>query len=182
MSLPGKVKTMSSKFPAIVFLLGIPLFAFAADFSRYKQLATDTIEQAKKARENNSKIDDIDGLIKMQEQLIEIGVEACNEFAAANPDSSKVLNLVTTNANQMKLTSLEEIETKWHGGTELEKHGYTLKDDDHFGPVGNLIDMVIHPATTYIALNEYKKTGNKSHLDRVVAELSEVLAHISQLQ
>ncbi|MCI0505225.1 MAG: hypothetical protein L0Z73_03870 [Gammaproteobacteria bacterium] len=81
----------------------------------------------------------------------------------------------------MKQLSLSEIEEKWHHGGELKKNGYEVKDD-HFGQVGNLIDAVIHPPTTYIALTKYKTDGNKEHLEQVVAELSEVLVHPGYLE
>jgi hypothetical protein len=89
--------------------------------------------------------------------------------------------VVTSNAKMMKQLSLAQIEEKWHQGGELKKYGYTLKDD-HFGDVGNLIDAIIHPATSYIALNNFKASGDQAHLQQVVAELSEVLVHLDHLE
>jgi len=159
-----------------VLLLGQLSFAYAADFIEYKHLAEDTIKQVQKGQ-----VDDIDLLISEQEKLMRIGVAACNDYANKNPAAKPVLSLVTSNADGMKRLSLIEIEKKWHEGGELKKNGYEVIED-HFGQVGNLIDAVIHPATTYIALNDYKKDGNKAHLNQVVAELSEVLVHLQYLQ
>ena len=159
-----------------LMLQGLALPSYAADMTKYQKLAQDTIEQAKQGR-----IRDIDQLIAVQDQLIKIGVDACNEYAEKHPKSKKILELVTTSAGTMKQLSLHEIEEKWHEGGELKKHGYAIKDD-HFGQVGNLIDAVIHPATSFIALNRYKKDNKPEHLDQVVAELSEVLAHIAHLE
>ena len=148
----------------------------AGELSEYKRIAKHTIEQAQ-----NGKISDVDALIAQQAKLVQLGVEACTNYGNKHPKAKRILELVTSNADMMKQLSLSEIEEKWHHGGELEKHGYTVKED-HFGDVGNLIDAVIHPATTYIALNHYKRDQKKEHLDQVIAELSEVLVHIQHLE
>jgi len=160
---------------SILLLVIITTATSAADLDEYKRLAQDTIQQAQ-----TGKVQDIDKLIAQQAKLVQIGVDACNDYASKYPQSKQILNLVTTNANSMKQLTLSEIEEKWHKGGELKKQGYVVKDD-HFGQVGNLIDAVIHPATSYIALNQYKTDGNKAHLEQVVAELSEVLVHLEYL-
>jgi len=160
-----------------LLLLGQLSSAFAADLVEYKRLAEDTIKQVENGHVNN-----IDQLIAQQEKLVHIGVDACNDYVSKNPTAKPVLGLITSNADAMKQLSLIEIEEKWHEGSELKKNGYEEAQEDHFGPVNNLIDAVIHPATTYIALNDFKKDGNKAHLDQVVAELSEVLVHLQYLQ
>lgn len=148
----------------------------AGELSEYKRLAQHTIEQAQKGRISN-----IDELIEQQEKLVQLGVEACNNYGNKHPKAKRILDLVTSNADMMKQLSLSEIEEKWHHGGELKKNGYEVKED-HFGAVGNLIDAVIHPATTYIALSHYKRDGKPEHLEQVVAELSEVLVHIQYLE
>lgn len=150
--------------------------SIAGELSEYKRLAQQTIDQAQ-----NGKISNIDELIAQQEKLVQLGVDACNDYSSKHPKAKRILELVTSNAGAMKQLSLSEIEEKWHHGGELKKHGYTVKED-HFGAVGNLIDAVIHPATTYIALNKYKRDQKPEHLQQVVAELSEVLVHIQHLE
>jgi hypothetical protein len=159
-----------------LLLLGFITSVSAADLTEYKRLAEDTIKQAQSGRIHN-----IDQLIAQQEKLVAIGVAACDEYADKHPKAKRILGLVTSNAESMKHLSLSEIEEKWHHGGELKKNGYEVKED-HFGQVGNLIDAVIHPATTYIALTNYKNDGNKDHLEQVVAELSEVLVHLQYLE
>ena len=148
----------------------------AGELSEYKRLAQHTIDQAQKGNITN-----IDELIIQQEKLVQLGVDACNDYSNKHPKAKRILELVTSNAGTMKQLTLSEIEEKWHHGGELKKHGYTVKED-HFGAVGNLIDAVIHPATTYIALNKYKRDQNPEYLQQVVAELSEVLVHIQHLE
>ena len=158
------------------FILLVSSTVFAGDLSEYKKLAQYTIEQAQ-----NGRIADVDDLIAKQAQLVQLGVDACNDYSKKHPKAKRILELVTSNAGSMKQLTLSEIEEKWHHGGELEKHGYTVKED-HFGDVGNLIDAVIHPATTYIALNHYKRDKKPEHLEQVVAELAEVLVHIQHLE
>ncbi|WP_455207954.1 hypothetical protein [Kaarinaea lacus] len=159
-----------------MFILGYVATVSAGDLTEYKLLAEDTIKQAQ-----NGQIQNIDQLIAQQAKLVQIGVDACNDYADKNPKAKQILSLVTSNADTMKTLTLSEIEEQWHHGGELKKNGYEVKED-HFGQVGNLIDAVIHPATTYIALNKYKTDGNKAHLEQVVAELSEVLVHLNYLE
>ena len=159
-----------------LILFGCVTVVSAADLDEYKRLAEDTIKQAQ-----NGHVEDIDQLIAQQEKLMQIGVAACDDYAKKHPKAKRILGLVTSNAESMKQLTLGEIEEKWHHGGELKKNGYEVKED-HFGQVGNLIDAVIHPATTYIALNKYKNDGDKAHLDQVVAELSEVLVHLQYLE
>ena len=125
-------------------------------------------------------VSDIDYLLEQQARLVKLGVEACIQYSKKHPKAKRILELVTTNAETMKQLSLSEIEEKWHHGGEFKKMGYSVKED-HFGAVGNLIDAVIHPATTFIALSHYKQDKKPEHLQQVVAELSEVLVHIQHL-
>lgn len=171
-----RAKTIFSLIVSGLLLLGQLTSVYAADLNEYKRLAEDTIKHVQTGR-----VDNIDVLIAEQEKLVQIGVAACDDYASKNPKAKPVLGLITSHAATMKQLSLNEIEEKWHDGGELKKNGYEVQED-HFGPVSNLIDAVIHPATTYIALNDYKKDGNKAHLDQVVAELSEVLVHLQYLE
>lgn len=149
---------------------------YAGELSEYKKLAQYTIEQAQKG-----KISNVDDLIEKQAMLVQMGVDACNNYGKKHPKARRILELVTSNAGAMKQLTLSEIEEKWHHGGELEKNGYTVKED-HFGDVGNLIDAVIHPATTFIALSHYKRDNKPEYLEQVVAELAEVLVHIQHLE
>jgi len=170
-----KAKVYYKLYLAILLLFCQGTTAVAADLAQYKKMAENTIEQAASGH-----ISDIDALIVQQEMMIKIGINACNEYASKNPSAKRTMDLVTSNVESMKKLSLHEIEEKWHEGGEFKKNGITI--DDHFSELGSLIDAVIHPATSYIALNHFKKNKNKNHLQQVVAELTEVLAHIAQVK
>jgi len=64
----------------------------------------------------------------------------------------------------------------------FKKNGVKINEIDHMGEVNSLADTVIHAATSYLALVEYKKQPNKDHLDQVKDELSEVLEHIKHIK
>jgi len=149
--------------------------ASSGNMSEYTRIAQYTIEQAQKGQ-----VSDVDQLLDQQAKLVQLGVDACNQYVKKHPKAKPILELVTSNAEMMKQLSLTEIEEKWHHGGEFKKRGYSVKED-HFGAVANLIDAVIHPATSFIALSHYKRDNNPAHLQQVVAELSEVLVHIQQL-
>ncbi len=158
-------------------LLGLVTIANAGEFDKFKELAQETIKQV-----NGGKVSDVDKLIKMQEEMIAIGTAACQEYAAKRPDDAKMLNLVATNAAHMKGMTLTEIEAQWHEKAFLKNEGIAAAQLEEKSITGSLMDTVVHPATTFIALNEYKKTQNKQLLTQVNNELDEVLHHIEHIK
>ena len=162
-----------------VLTAGLATGAYAMDVATFKKLAKDTIRQAM-----SGSIKDIDKLIAQQEKLFDIGVQGCREYAATakNPKDVKIMNLVIKNADKMKAMTLDEIEGAWHEGGVLNKNGIDFDTTDHMGAAISHMDTVVHPATTYIALKEYKKTKDRDLLDQVKDELSEVLEHIENVE
>ncbi|MFV2061595.1 MAG: hypothetical protein ACC653_12995 [Gammaproteobacteria bacterium] len=146
---------------------------YAADFVEFKKIARETIKQAKSGH-----IDNIDQLIKMQTQLINIGKKATRNYGATNPKAAKMMRFVVAEVDHMKAMSLMQIEIQWHGKAFLKAKG--IPDSLLFeqSKTGNIIDTVIHPATTYILLSEYKTSKDEKLLQQVVGELEEVLHHI----
>jgi len=173
---PIKLHKLAGLVAIGIFSAAISTAAVSGDLSEYKKIAQYTIEQAQKGH-----VADVDHLLEQQSKLVQLGVDACNQYIKKHPKAKRILEMVTSNAEMMKQLSLTEIEEKWHHGGEFKKVGYSVKED-HFGDVGNLIDAVIHPATTYIALSHYKRDKKPEHLEQVVAELSEVLVHIQHLE
>lgn len=157
-----------------VFIIScIATAAEAMDKKAFKAMAKDTIRQTL-----SGNIGDIDKLIATQNKLFAIGVQACKDHAKASPKDAKLMNLVVKNAEKMKAMNLEEIEEAWHEGGVLEENGIDFDDIDQFSAAGSYMDTVVHPATTYIALKEYKKTGDEELLEQVKDELSELLKHL----
>ena len=150
--------------------------ALALDVENFEKVANDTIRQM-----NSGVVGDIDALIAMQEQLMILGLEGGVEFLQGNPKDGTPLKIVLENAESMKSLSLDEIESLWHEGNYLKKKGIDPEKIDHFGPMMSLMDSVIHPATSYLLIKEYKRTGNPDLLVRVKAELFEVLEHIKHI-
>jgi len=159
-----------------VLLIGTSIQSSQAfDIDAFRQLAEDTVRQL-----DMGVVGDIDAMIAMQEQLMIIGVEGGVSYVKSGGKDSTPLRLTLLNAETMKKMSLEKIEEQWHEGKFLASKGIDKDKIDYFGPVMNLMDTVIHPATSYIALRKYKKTGDASLLGRAKAELAEVLVHLEQ--
>lgn len=164
-------------FSAILLLsLGQNSNALALDTERFIELASATVHEA-----NIGFISNVHKLIKIQEDLMRIGVEGAKTYIEDHPEHADMMNEVIRNAEGMKRMSLDEIEDQWHLGKYLKAKGYDLESLDQFGEFYGLMDAIIHPATAYICLKEYKRTRNAKYLMRASAVLSEVLLHIKHL-
>jgi len=157
-------------------LLNFSTLANALDVETFNKLANDTIKQM-----NMGVVGDIDAMIAIQEQLMVIGLEGGIDFLQKGAKNPRPLMLVLENAEHMKELSLDEIEHLWHAGNFLKSKGIDPDKIDHFGPMMSLMDTVIHPATSYLLIKEYKRTGDADLLVRVKAELFEVLEHVKHI-
>lgn len=145
----------------------------AVDVEMYKAMATETIQAAL-----SGSMSDVDGLIEKQEKLIEMGVTTCREHVGMAKKDEKLMNLVMDNVDRMKGMTLEEMEEAWHEGGVLKANGIDFDSLDEMGAAVSVMDMVLHPATAYIALKQYKQTGDQGLLTVVKDELNEVLEHL----
>ena len=160
-----------------VLVFGLASFQVQAlDKEQYLKLANSTIKEA-----NEGFIASINQLIAVQEKLVELGVEGSNDYIKRHPEHAKVLGEVVANAENMKRMSLEEIEDQWHSGKYMRSKGFDLDQYDHFGELFSLMDAIIHPATSYIALSDYKRTRKGDLLSRASAELIEVVEHVNHI-
>lgn len=148
----------------------------AEDWQHFEKMATQTIKAVKKGHPK-----DIDQLISLQERLMEIGIKACKNYAIANPQDAKMFQLVVSNAEEMKILSLHEIKQQWHAKRFLLSHGIPVDKLHQNSTTGSLLDTVVHPATAYIALREYRRTGNRDLLEQVDLELSEAVLQLTYL-
>jgi hypothetical protein len=149
----------------------------AADLAKFTTIAKSTMSEV-----SNGSVKDIDKLIKMQEELITIGQQAIKEYVAKHPDSGKMLNLVSSNADKMKGMSLSEIEKEWHEKGFLKSQGISTAQLEEKSVTGSLMDTIVHPATAIIALNNYKSTKDKALLTQVHDELEEVVHHVELIK
>ena len=162
---------------SVLVFAGISGNAQAIDSERYIKLANATIQEA-----NGGFIPNINQLIKTQKTLIEIGIAGSKEYIQSHPEHADILGEVVANAENMMNMSLEEIEDQWHQGKHMRAKGYDLDKFDHFGALFSLMDSIIHPATSYISLKEYKRTRDTQYLGRASAELIEVVEHVSHIK
>jgi len=149
----------------------------AIDSETYLKLANDTIHEA-----NGGFVPNINRLIDAQLKLVEIGIAGSKEYIRQHPEHADVLGEVVSNAENMVNMSLDEIEDQWHQGKYMRARGFDLDKFDHFGSLFSLMDAIIHPATSYISLKEYKRTRDTKYLARASAELIEVVEHVKHIK
>jgi hypothetical protein len=149
--------------------------SMASYFTEFTKIAEDTISQVK-----TGKVKDINKLIRMQQRLVAIGKEACLEYAKKLPKDAKLLKLTAASADAMMNSTLSKIEADWHEQGVPKSKG--ISEIEESSVAGSLYDAVVHPATSYIALKNYKKSKDKALLDQVHAELAEVLHHVSLIK
>lgn len=149
----------------------------AMDVDTYIDVAKQTVGKVKKG-----KVKDVDKLIAQQEELIRLAIEGALQFAEENPESRKMMHLVVLNSERMKHMSLDEIEKAWHGGEYMKAHGIDINELAHTDAAMNFYDAVVHPATAFIALSEYKDSKDPELLSQVENELTEVVMHVEQLK
>ena len=150
--------------------------AQAFDKASYVKLAESIIQTA-----ISGKVDDVDGMIGDLHKLVGMGKQGCSEFGADHPEHAKMMKLVVDNAGAMSEMGLEEIEVQWHDAEFLTSNGIDVDAIDHFSPALSFMDSVVHPATSIIVMQEYKKSPSGSKLGQVKDELSEVLEHMDHI-
>jgi hypothetical protein len=161
----------------MILPMAVAATANAMDIDTYIGVAKQTISKVKKG-----KVKDVDKLIAQQEELVRLGIEGALKFAEENPQSRKMMHLLVLNSERMKHMSLDDIEKAWHGGEYLKSHGIDINELAHTDAAMNYYDSIVHPATAYIALNEYKDSKNAELLEQVENELTEVIMHVEHLK
>ena len=153
------------------------VFAESGHIEKYERLVKSTIKAI-----ITGSLGNMDKLIADQEVLMEIALEECEEHKADAPKDAKLMNLVIKNASRMKASSLDQLEEDWHDGELLTANGIDFDALDPMGPATILMHMVVHPASAYVALKEYKSTRDKELLESAKDELSEVLTHMEIIE
>ncbi len=155
----------------------VAIQAQAMDVDTYLDVAKQTVSKVKKG-----KVKDIDKLIAQQEELIRLGIEGALKFAEESPENRKMMHLLVLNSERMKSMSLDDIEKAWHGGEYMKSHGIDINEMAHTDAAMNFYDSIVHPATAFIALSEYKSSKDPELLTQVENELTEVMMHVEHLK
>ena len=129
----------------------------------------------------NTDLSGIDAAIVDQERLLALGLAALDQFAAEYPEFAGLMAFVADSVPAMTEMTLEEIEIAWHEGGALIEAGFENTTHDHFGVINSVMDMVVHPATSLIALRVYRETGDPAMLEQIRDEMSEVLEHLQHI-
>jgi hypothetical protein len=173
-------KTVGLFFVAGVLAFAMVSMSIAAEadhMKEYESLAKKTVQAILGGSVRN-----VDKLIANQEKLMEIGLEECEEHKEEGGSDVKVMDLIIKHAPRMKTSTLEELEENWHDGAVLTANGIDFDALDPLAPTSILMHMVVHPASAYVALKEYKSSKDKDMLDVVKDELSEVLKHLEHVE
>jgi hypothetical protein len=171
-----KLKTLGLSMTLVAPLL-LATDAMAMDVDTYLDVAKQTISKVKKG-----KVKDVDKLIAQQEELIRLGIEGALKYAEETPESRKMMHLLVLNSERMKSMSLDDIEKNWHGGEYMKSHGIDINELAHTDAAMNYYDAIVHPATAFIALTEYKSSKEAELLEQVENELTEVMMHVEHLK
>lgn len=171
------MKNLTSATVVACILFATSSIGNAMDTSTYTRLANETIRIT-----GSGVVPNISSLIAAQKQLVALGVEGSLLYIKQHPEHAAILQAVVDNAETMMKMSLDEIEDQWHQGKFMRSKGFDLDKLDHFGELFSLMDAIIHPATSYIALQQYRSTGDSSLLARASAELIEVVEHVAHIK
>jgi len=174
-----KTKRIFTVMLVVVFALGMVSAAFAIDIDAYRDIVKQSVRQILSGSLTPG---DVDKLIANQEKLIDLGVKASREHLKMNPKDAKLLNLAINNVDSMKSMTVKEIMMKWHKGGFLKANGIDFDSLDHFSPSVTIMYTIIHPATAYDALEDYKNTKNEDDLETVKDQLSTVLEHLDYIE
>ena len=175
-----KKLTRSAVLLSIIILslvMATAAFAESDHIEKYEALAKSTVKAILTGSTGN-----IDKLMADQETIMKIALEECKEHKAHTPKDAKLMDLVIKNASRMKTSSLDKLEEDWHDGGILTANGIDFDALDPMAPATLLMHMVVHPASAYVALKEYKSTKDKDLLEQAKDELSEVLKHMEHIE
>ncbi|MDH5328223.1 MAG: hypothetical protein OEZ68_09055 [Gammaproteobacteria bacterium] len=148
----------------------------ASELSNFRSITSSAITTLR-----SDKPIDIDRLIRMQEQLMQLGIQACSDYALTHPQDAHIIKLVIDSTNTMRNLTLAQIDSQWHTRQALLDRNIEPEKIEHFSLIGDLMNTIIHPATAYIALVKYKKTRDKQLLQRAEQELSDLLQHLDHI-
>eukprot|EP01037_Dinobryon_pediforme_P012900 gene12900-13001_t len=172
-----RLKQFATAAIALLALALPPTASWAMDVATYKSLVDETLKELV-----SGKITDIDTTLHRQEKLMEIGKTGCAEYAGKEPKYAKLMEAVVADADGMKTMSPDNLEAAWGDeGSRGETFGIPLKSLDQFSKTRSYLDTVVHPATAYIWLQQYKTKKDKQALERAKGELKEVLEHLKKI-
>ncbi|WP_406856654.1 hypothetical protein ABEG18_03195 [Alsobacter sp. KACC 23698] len=165
--------TLSSLF-AILLTHG----ASAMDAVGYESLTKDTVKELVAGS-----FPDVAKSLSRLEKAMTLGIEACEEYAKANPADAVLIAHAVKATPGMKAMKPDELEAQWGDeGVAGDAIGRPLKDMDQFSMTRNYIDLIVHPARAYDYIVSWKASGDKQELEQAKGELIEVLEHLKKIK
>jgi hypothetical protein len=171
-------RCLSMLLAVTVAACAMPRPAAAMDIATYRRLASQSVRELLGGR-----IEHVEDLLARQERLMQLGVQGCQEFAQAQPKFAPLMALTAADQPAMTRMSVEELEDAWGDeGKRGDGVGMPLSGLGQFSLERDYLDTVVHPATAYVLVRDYRKTGRKQDLERAKGELEEVLEHIKIIE
>jgi hypothetical protein len=123
----------------------------------------------------------------LQNELLTIASFGIEIFQFENEHDRGLLQLITSNLEEMKNLSSQEIELQWHDCQVPQSFGFNCDSLGHYSKVRGLMDSIIHPATAYILMNELKSLEDDSDeawelIDQAIEEIQEAIEHVEYLR
>ena len=152
--------------------------ANAMNISAYNGLVKESIQEI-----ITGNIKDLNASLDRLQKEMQIGIEGCREFAAADAKFAPLMKLVVESAEKMKTMKPDEIEAAWGDeGTAADQIGMPLKSLDQFAIARNYLDSIVHPARAFAFFKAYGVSKDKQTLEEAKGELVEVLQHVAKIE
>lgn len=156
-------------------------FAGALDqnVATYKQNANEVVKAVVSGQITQQNADQY---MTKVDQLIALGKDIASELSTEKPEGKALLDYVVKNGDQAKTETIEEITAKWHHGDAFKAAGIDHDKFDHYGPVIAAKDAYVQSITSYVALKDFKQSGDPKKLDTVREELEEVVGQLQYIK
>lgn len=171
-------------FILVILIVLVWTSAFAQTKHEFDKSAYDKIAKKTVGRVISGNID-ADKMLEDMEKLVELGIAGGKEHMSepeTPPVEAKMMKITIENVGSMRSLTLEDIESQWHEGGFLKANGVDIGSFSHFDEIMCHYDLIVHPLTAIICLNEYKKAKNEDLLEQVKAEIGEAREHLKHIE
>jgi len=154
--------------------------AFALDSYNYTKVAEQIISEIEHEKVRSDA--EADAIIIQLRKLVKIGMDGMRVYNPKN-ESDKVVKEMTLNEGDEWATKEHSyLDSNWHNGKALVKGGVKYNDMDHFSSPINQLDSILHPATSIVIMEKYKRTKKMHQQQAVIDQLSEALQHVESIK
>lgn len=120
--------------------------------------------------------------IKNLSSLVELTISSVDRYNTKNKEMKSFVEYVIANSYSWKDLSREQLQTQWLSGARPFQDGMVPELADHFCLRTNLMDIILHPVSAILILQEFQSSGDIYLLTEASDELIEAKNHIKELQ